>query len=155
VRRTAAALPKRDTVKLIQKKYSPGAFAFGGAVFLFMALSTIGGRLLTEVDGVITERQLTTGHRPAAIYTVRNSSGSTSSFTAGSTDASLPRDLPIGSHVTKRKWELGYTLHGRQISDLSVAVYGSILSLAVCMLWFSAALVIQQRRQSASSKRCV
>ena len=33
MRRTAAALPKRDTVKLIQKKYSPGAFAFGGAVF--------------------------------------------------------------------------------------------------------------------------
>jgi hypothetical protein len=139
----------------VQTKFSPGAFAFGGVVALLMALTTVGGRLLIEVDGTITAREETSGNRRAAIYTVSSTNGSITTFTSGATDASLPRNLPVGSHITKRKWELAYTLNGQQVSDFSIGFYGGVFVLAGCLLWFSTTLAVQQWHESRMTRRRV
>lgn len=130
-------------------KFSATAFAFGGAIFLLMALSTTIGRLLIDVDGVIVGRETTTGYRPAALYSINGSSG-TRTYAAGATDASLPRDLPIGSHLTKHRWELAYTLDDQRVSNFPITFYGVSFGIGVGLLWFSAAIALSKRRRKSS-----
>ena len=121
-------------------------------MFLLMALSTTIGRLLIDVDGVIVAREMTTGYRRAAIYSINGSSG-TRTYAAGATDASLPRDLPIGSHLTKHRWELGYTLDGQRVSNFPITFYGVSFGIGVSLLWFSAAIARSKHRRKSSQGR--
>ena len=128
------------------KRFSAKAFAFGGFIFLLMSLYTTIGRLLIDVDGEIVAREMTTGYRPAAIYSINQPGGQTRTYMAGPTDASLPRDLPIGSRLTKRRWELGYTLNNQRVTDFPIMFYGASFGIGAGMLCFSIVLRFQQRR---------
>ena len=133
-------------------EFSPTAFAFGGVMFLVMALTTTIGRLLIDVEGVIVSREMTTGYRPAAIYSINGSSG-TRTYTAGATDASLPRDLPIGSHLIKHRWDLGYTLDGLRVSNFPITFYGVSFGIGISLLWFGAAIAPNNRMHKLSQGR--
>lgn len=133
-------------------KFNIKAFVFGGLVAIFMAGYTTFGRLDTEVDGVIMARHLTIGNRPAAIYTVKNSGGGTLTYIAGATDSSLPRNLPIGAHVTKRRWDLGYTVDGQRRDDFSTTFYSIIFAIGACTLWFAAFDFFQKRQSDAATR---
>jgi hypothetical protein len=136
----------------IKTKFNVRAFVLGGLWAIFMVDYTTFGRLHNEVDGVIMARHLTTGYRPAAIYSVRDSGGGTHTYVAGATDASLPRDLPIGAHVTKRRWDLGYSVDGQRRDDFPVTFYTIILTIGVCLLWFAAFSMFQERRSSPTTR---
>ena len=112
---------------------------------LFMASYTV-GRLLSEVDARIVAREMTTGQRPVVIYTVRNSHGKIDTFVGGGTEASLPGQLSIGSYITKRKWQLGYTLNGKWVSDFSVTFYSIIFALGANLLILGIFRAVQQYR---------
>lgn len=132
--------------QLVQRKFSPVALAFGGIIALVMCVTSVGGRLLLDVNGTITAREVTTGYRPAAIYTVSTSNGGKSTFISGPTDASLPRDLKIGSNLEKRKWELGYSINGNYVLDFPIGFYIGVLVLGICLLFISVRLALRQRQ---------
>ena len=136
----------RNRSQLLRPKFSPVALGFGGIVALVMCVTSVGGRLLLDVNGTITAREVTTGYRPAAVYTVSTPNGGNSTFISGPTDASLPRDLKIGSNLEKRKWELGYSINGNYVLDFPIGFYIGVLVLGICLLFVSVRLAIHQRQ---------
>jgi hypothetical protein len=46
------------------------------------------------------------------LYTIRRADGSAVSYVAGPTMASLPRSMPVGTVILKKKWETGYEIDG-------------------------------------------
>jgi hypothetical protein len=133
-------------------RFSPGV-GLSGAWLLFMSLYTVGGRLLIETDGFVVARQTVYDPRRATIYTMRAPNGRSFSLESGATDASLSRDLAIGSHITKRKWDLAYTVNGQRISDFSTTFYGIVFAIGASFVWLSIALIIQRRGQPGLTRR--
>jgi hypothetical protein len=135
------AMPPRGTNR------NPAAMAIFSLWFLYMAYSTIAGRLEIEADGTILKREAFTRYgRDGAIYTLAAPDGSSHSLTSGCTDSSLPRELPIGSRLVKLKNHLSYTLDGRTISDFPLPIYGLIAGVGLSLLAFSGILFVQQRK---------
>src|SRR5438309_567348 len=137
----------------LRLQFSP-AIGLLGAWAIFMAVDTVIGRLLIETDGTVVSRQTIPKARPNAIYTMRAPGGDIFTFTSGASDASLPRDFLVGSHVTKRKWDLSYTVNGQRISNFPVTFYGVLSGIGASLVWFSVVLLIQQRCQPGLTKRC-
>lgn len=107
---------------------------------------TVGLRLGTALDGVVIAREPIPRNRyvhgTGTIYVVRGNDGVTQKYVAGATDGSLPRNIPLGAHITKRKWELSYLLNGKRVADFPVIFYAIILSGAlVCLISGSAQLM--------------
>jgi hypothetical protein len=112
------------------------------AIFIIRGFGyeTVGSRLTTVLDGVVIARQeiprTPYAHGTGMIYTVRSADGVDHSYVAGATDGSLPRDIPVGAQITKRKWELSYLSDGRRVDDFPRTFYGIILGVACgCLLW--------------------
>jgi hypothetical protein len=135
-------------VKLNSQKFRLPVLIVGGAWFLFMTLYTLFGRLTTQVDGTIISRQTILETRRGTVYTLRDSKGNLETYVAGATDASLSRDIPIGTHITKERWHLGYNLNNSYINDFPVIFYSMVASIGVCFLWF--AIIIGRSNKSAS-----
>jgi hypothetical protein len=133
-------------------RFAPGIGIFG-AWLLFMVLYTVAGRLLIEADGVVVARQTVYDPRRATIYTMQASGGRSFSLVSDATDASLSRDLPVGSQVTKRKWALVYTVDGHTVSDFSTTFYGVVFAIGACFVWLGIALLIQRWRQPGLTRR--
>jgi hypothetical protein len=71
-------------------------------VILGFGFVTIGGRLWVKVDGVIvSSRDIPGTGRPrySTEYMILGADGEKQQYTAGATDASLPRSLPVGTHL--------------------------------------------------------
>ena len=98
---------------------------------------TIWARLMTEIDGTVTVRQeVTTSGRRGTIYTVRGAHGADREYVAGATDASLSREMPVGTVVVKRKWHLSYLRDDAPVNDFPTYAYSGTLGLAAaCLLW--------------------
>jgi hypothetical protein len=135
-------------MKLNSQKFRLPVLIVGGAWFSFMALYTLFGRLATEVDRTIISRQIISEPRRGAIYSLRDSKGNLETYVAGATDASLSRDIPIGTHVAKERRHLGYNLNGSYINDFPIVFYSTVASIGVCFLWF--AVIISRSNKSAS-----
>jgi len=109
------------------------------AAFLIwgFGLDTLGRRLLTVVDGVIvSSRDVPATGRPryATEYVIRGSDGQERSYTAGATDASLPRSMPVGTQLRKAKWQLSYVRNGETINDFPLAFYSGIFGIALALI---------------------
>jgi hypothetical protein len=93
---------------------------------------TLGVRLWTQVDGiVISARDMppSRGPRYATEYKLRNSDGHETVYVAGPTGSSLPRSMPVGTAVRKRRWHLSYEKNGRQVDDFGLPFYSVILTI--------------------------
>jgi hypothetical protein len=101
------------------QKPKPWVLIFFGLFILWgFGWETIGRRLQTDVDGVIVGSQdvpSTGAPRYATRYTVRGPDGNEQVFWAGATDASLPRSMPVGTRIRKRRWHLDYEQNGRHV----------------------------------------
>ena len=94
---------------------------------------TVGRLLRTEVDGtIITSQDIpnTGAPRYSTKYTIRSVDGKETTFRAGPTDGSLPRSLPAGTQIRKKRWHLDYEENG-QLIRFSIFFYGFILSIAL------------------------
>ena len=96
-------------------------------LFLFAAYSIFSGfgyytlweLLKTDVAGTIvssTDEPATKGPRYITHYSIRQADGSLTTYIAGPTTAYLPRSMPVGATIQKRKWELGYYMNGQWVS---------------------------------------
>lgn len=102
-------------------------------------LETVGRRLEIQLDGVVISSQDVPSKgapRYVTEYTLRGNDGQDHSYIAGPTDASLPRSLPVGTHLTKRPWRLDYEKDGQTMKDFPVSFYSLTLGVALaCLLW--------------------
>jgi hypothetical protein len=97
---------------------------------------TVWQRLTVQLDGVVVARQeVSTSSRRGTIYVLRGPDGSDQEYVAGATDASLSRDMPIGTIIKKRKWELSYEKNGVLV-DFPTYAYSAIFGIAfACLFW--------------------
>jgi hypothetical protein len=95
-------------------------------------------RLQIDLDGKVTARQdypqTRYTHGPQTVYTLQRSDGSIGEYTATRNDPSLPRTIPIGASVTKKKWELSYLLNGQRVDDFPIFAYVAFLVVGVVSL---------------------
>jgi len=93
-----------------------GPIMFGLFILWGFGWETVGLWLRTDVEGVIVasrDEPTTRPPRYATEYTVRNDDGQERVFWAGPTDGSLPRSMPVGTHLRKMRWHLEYERDGR------------------------------------------
>jgi hypothetical protein len=81
-------------------------------------------RLQIELEGTIISRRdaapTVYANGPTTRYTIREADGSLGDYTATIADPSLPRTLPIGGAIVKRKGDLFYLLDGKRIDDFPI-----------------------------------
>ncbi len=111
---------------------------------------TLGARLWTQIDGVVISTRdipAVRGPRYATEYKLRDSDGHMTVYVAGPTDSSLPRSMPVGTSLRKRRWHLSYERDGRQVDDFGLPFYLAILTVGFGVLMWSWVL---SRRQNPS-----
>jgi len=120
--------------------------------FLFMLYAfgyeTLYQRLITQVEGVVqSSRDLHSPSNPryATEYIVRAPNGREVKYVAGASDASLPRSMPVGTTITKRRWHLDYDRDGEHVSGFPTAAYALTLCAALAGLVWSIRLWRQER----------
>jgi hypothetical protein len=99
---------------------------------LYLGASGLSTRLLTSVDGTVISSRTTEGARPVTYYTIEASDGQEQSFIAGPTDGSLPREMPVGTVIQKKKFELSYLRNRQRVRDFPLGFH---------MLWFAVSTV--------------
>lgn len=138
----------------------PGILTWRGYRLIFLILvalvfSGVGAmaiwqRLQIDLEGTIVARQDSLQsretHGPTTVYRLQRSDGSVTSYTATTNDPSLPRTLPIGASVAKRRWELAYAVNGQPVNDFPLMGYVGFLAAGLACL--TGAGVIIARRGS-------
>jgi hypothetical protein len=109
-----------------------------GLFFLWgFGWETVGHRLLFDIEGVIVASKdvpSTGAPRYATQYTIRNPHGDEQVFWAGPTDASLPRSMPVGTQVQKRRWHLEYVQNGTRIGFSEIYFYDAVIACGLGMV---------------------
>lgn len=110
---------------------------------ILMSIYEVYGRAEIEVDGVIIKSEIVcqqpNNNRCVTNYLVKQILGERQTiFSAGPTDLSLPRDLPIGTALKKEKWKLNYELNGKTINDFPVYSYVGMFVIGIISfaIWF-------------------
>jgi hypothetical protein len=126
-------------VKLNDDKPGPNPLVLAIAAIgcLAFGINEIVQRMNIEVDGVVVSSQTTTGNRPVTIYLIRGSDGREHEHVAGPTDKSLPRRLPEGTYLKKKKYELSYIKNGEVMNDFPLFFYLTACGLGVLIGWWS------------------
>jgi hypothetical protein len=119
------------------------AFLIFGAILVLMSCSEIYGRALIEIDGIIINKEVVcqqpNNNRCVTNYLLRPVFGeSQSSYSAGPTDQSLSRDLPVGTKLKKKKWGLNYEIDGKVVDDFPIFFYAGLLVIGLLSIgiWF-------------------
>lgn len=112
---------------------------------------TVWRRLTIEINGVVLSSEdvpVTRGSRYITRYTLSEAEGRTQVYVAGASDASLPRSLPIGTHLKKQMWHLSYEKDDQTVDSFPLLFYGLMLIGAACLLAWSIRLWHRQSRPS-------
>ena len=136
---------------LSKPRGTPNPFVFLGFSLLLLygfGYETLYQRLITQVEGVVvSSRDVHTPNNPRYVteYTFRTPDGHETTYTAGSSDASLPQSMPVGTTIRKHKWSLDYERDGENVSDFPAALYVLTLGAALALLVWSIRLWRQQQ----------
>ncbi|MGH6818057.1 MAG: hypothetical protein ACREC1_04720 [Methylovirgula sp.] len=107
-------------------------------IFWGFGYQTVLARYLIHVNGVVVSSfdvPSKGAPRYGTDYVIRSPDGHEVRYTAGATDASLERSLPVGTRIRKVRWELGYEVDGRWVV-FPVAFYSIILAAAFIALGY-------------------
>jgi len=94
-------------------------FLFSLFVFWGFGYQTVWPFLNLELQGVvISSKDIPSTGAPRYVtdYVFRSSNGKNCTYVAGSTDASLPRSMPVGTQIKKQRWSLFYERNGEWYS---------------------------------------
>jgi hypothetical protein len=127
----------------------PAVLAIWAVWMIFgFGLSTLGVRLWVQLDGTVTSSRdipVTRGSRYATEYTILSADGPEIQYTAGPTDSSLARSMPVGTKLKKQRWRLGYERDGTWVNDFGLTFYVIVLAIAFSCLGWSVVLWRRQR----------
>ena len=122
-------------------------FVFGLWILWGFGYESLWARLVTNVEGiVISARDIPSPLAPArhgTEYVLRAADGRSVTYIAGATDASLARNMPIGTTIKKQRWHLSYERDGQKVEDFSIAFYAVTLSAAVGVLVWAVRLNLE------------
>ena len=138
--------------------YNPVPFLILAVWIIWIfGFQTVGARLTTELDGLVVSSQdvpAGRGPRYSTEYTLRGPDGGQRIYVAGATDASLPRSLPVGTYLRKKKWRLSYTENGEIVNDFPISFYVLTLGIAIgCLGWSVFALLRRDRLVMSGEER--
>jgi len=122
---------------------------FGLFILWGFGWNTVGRRLLTVIDGVIVARRAVPS---ATEYTVRGDDGSEHVFLAGATDASLPGDIPVGTRIRKKLWDLDYEQDGRRESFPWI-FYSSVVGIGLSLVVWGILILRSQPPNPTGTRR--
>jgi hypothetical protein len=107
-------------------------------------------RYQIDLQGTVTARQdfppNKYTHGPTTRYTLKMGDGTIREYTATHSEPSLPRTIPIGVTVTKRKGEMFYSLNGRRIDDFPLKTYVIGLGVGIASMIGAGVLMARGRR---------
>jgi hypothetical protein len=106
------------------------AWSFGGSEIYRRGVFAVEGTLVSSTTTCVQPAN----NRCASEYVVLSSDGVRTSYVAGPTDASLPRDLPVGTVISKRRWSIDYFLNGQRVDDFPVMFYAVVMAFGVLCL---------------------
>ena len=110
---------------------------------LMVCAPTLLNRLQISASGTVINSVTRYEPRQVVYYTLRGRDGTIQMLISGPTDASLPRNLPGGSVIEKKKWQIGYFLNGVYRTDFPLTFYtGGILG-ALALFAFGIRLWLQ------------
>lgn len=109
-------------------------------IFWGFGYETLAKRLSAHVEGtVISSREVAYPLAPARYsteYIVRGLNGQNQTYVAGPTDASLPRTIPVGTHVKKLPWHWSYEENGQLTDSFGWLFYSLVLAVGTsCLVW--------------------
>jgi hypothetical protein len=141
--------PQTSYIQKARRTPNPFVF-FGFSLFLLYAFGyeTLYQRLTTQLEGVVvSSHDVHTPNNPRYVteYVVRGPDGREATYVAGSSDASLPQSMPVGTTIRKRKWRVDYRRDDQNVSDFPTALYVLMLCAAIAGLLWSLRLWQQQR----------
>ena len=140
-----------QTTDIQKPRGTPNPFvflAFSLWILYGFGYATLFQRLTTQLEGVIlSSHDVHSPNNPRYVteYVVRCPDGRESTYVAGSSDASLPQSMPVGTTIRKRKWRVDYERDGEDVNDFPTAVYVLTLGAAIVGLVWSIRLWRQQR----------
>ena|SRR5437868_9745333 len=106
---------------------------FGLFILYGFDWDTVGRRLQINVVGTIVQKRdvpSTGAPRYITEYVVRNDDGHEQVFSAGPTDGSLPRSMPVGTRIHKEPWHLDFVRNGN-VEQFPFIFYGVTLGIAL------------------------
>jgi hypothetical protein len=121
---------------------------FGLWILWGFGWNTVEERLRIEIDGIIVaSRDVPSAGAPryATEYTVRFADGRERVYWAGATDASLPRGMPVGTHIRKERWHLDYERDGRT-EGFPYIFYSITLGIALGSLVWGIVKLLPERK---------
>ena len=119
-------------------------FALVGVLGLLFSVSEIYARASIALSGKIVSSRTDCvqpyNNRCASVYLVEDSRGIRTEYTAGPTDHSLKRSLPVGTAIDKSRWALAYTIDGQRIDNFPRYFYLGVGFLSLCFLYWAFSL---------------
>jgi len=105
-----------------------------GFIFAVETSSEIYGRAIIDVAGQVaaveTKCQEPQHNRCVSTYFL-SAGHETTTYSAGPTDQSLLRYLPVGTTIEKHKWQFTYLVNGAEVNDFPIWFYCGIFGLGV------------------------
>lgn len=121
--------------KLTRCPLANAVWAFA-LLLLLITVPSLVGRLQQSSSGTIINTVTRDDPRRTTYYTLQNIDGATQTLIAGATDASLPRDLPKGTVIEKKKWQIGYSLDSVYRTGFPLGSYvGGVLGAVVLVAY--------------------
>jgi hypothetical protein len=112
-------------------------------VLLALGFGTLLARASLGLEGTIIQSNTSCDPSNQARCSTRyvvQSPGSTVSYSAGPNEQSLQRFLPVGTTISKKRWQLVYTVNGMVVDDfgtgpaIAIGGVGLLLFAASCIL---------------------
>ena len=125
-------------------------FLFALFILWGFGVETVGKRLRTQLDGtIVSSRDIppSRGSRYVTEYILRGSDGRETTYVAGPTDASLPRSMPVGTHLKKQRWALSYERNGERLDDFNSLFYVATQCIAIVLAGWGIRTWLNQRRR--------
>lgn len=115
-------------------------------------VQTLGAWLWLDVNGTITESRDVPSTSAPRYVTHYKLQGEPSTYTAGATDASLPRSLAVGTVIHKQRWCVDYELNGKTANTFPTSIYAMISAGAI---WLAVWSFIEWRKCARPSKAAI
>jgi hypothetical protein len=125
------------------------ALILWGTWMIFWPCWTIFHRLSEQVDGTIVSARSTSGPRFATWYAIRQGDGQTKQYVAGATDDSLPRRMPVGTVIAKKKYEACYMRDGVTVCDFPWSFDSIVIAIGIASLVLGVVAKWKQARPTA------
>lgn len=107
-----------------------------GLLVLGFAAFVVRERLKIDVVGTIAARHIRcdTSNRCRPHYEIVTPSGERVGYVAGGNDQALTPDLQPGQRLSKRRWELNYSVDDRRVYDFPVHFYAALTLIGLALL---------------------